>query len=62
LVRIRLKRTGCKNHDQWRVVVTDAKSPRDGRFIEEIGFNIQFIAMTIKKYKNINNVLSRSSG
>ncbi len=36
-VRIRLKRAGAKNAPAYRVVVTDARSPRDGRFIEEIG-------------------------
>ncbi len=36
-VRIRLKRFGTKNRAQWRIVVSDAKMPRDGRFIEEIG-------------------------
>lgn len=37
-VRIRLKRFGSKNRDQWRVVVTDSRMPRDGRFIEEVGY------------------------
>jgi len=37
-VRIRMKRCGSKNRPQWRIVVSDAKMPRDGRFIEEIGF------------------------
>ena len=37
-VRIRMKRFGSKNRPQWRVVVSDAKMPRDGRFIEEIGY------------------------
>ena len=37
-VRIRLKRFGTKNRAQWRVVVADVKMPRDGRFIEEIGY------------------------
>lgn len=37
-VKIRLKRFGTKNRSQWRVVVSDAKMPRDGRFIEEIGY------------------------
>ena len=37
-VRIRLKRFGTKNRQQWRIVVSDAKMPRDGRFIEEIGY------------------------
>ncbi len=36
-VKIRLKRFGTKNRDQWRIVVSDVKFPRDGRFIEEIG-------------------------
>ena len=36
-VKIRLKKFGAKNRTQWRVVVSDAKMPRDGRFIEEIG-------------------------
>ena len=38
LVKIRLKRFGAKNRGQWRIVVSDVKMPRDGRFIEEIGF------------------------
>jgi small subunit ribosomal protein S16 len=37
-VRIRLKRTGTNRKPAYRVVVTDSRSPRDGRFIEEIGF------------------------
>ncbi len=36
-VRIRLKRIGAKNHPVYRVVVADGRSPRDGRFIEELG-------------------------
>jgi len=36
-VRIRLKRVGTKNAPAYRIVVTDGRSPRDGRFIEEIG-------------------------
>lgn len=37
-VKIRLKRFGAKNRRHWRIVVSDAKMPRDGRFIEEIGY------------------------
>ena len=37
-VKIRMKRFGSKNRPQWRIVVSDAKMPRDGRFIEEIGY------------------------
>jgi len=36
-VRIRLKRIGAKNAPVFRIVVTDGRSPRDGRFIEELG-------------------------
>jgi len=37
-VRIRLKRMGAKKRPFYRVVVADSRSPRDGRFIEEIGY------------------------
>ncbi len=36
-VRIRLKRIGSKKRPVYRVVVADSRSPRDGKFIEEIG-------------------------
>lgn len=36
-VRIRLKRIGAKNNPAYRIVVADSRSPRDGRFIEELG-------------------------
>lgn len=36
-VKIRLKRMGKKKAPFYRIVVADANSPRDGRFIEEIG-------------------------
>ena len=36
-VKIRLKRVGTKNTPAFRIVVADGRSPRDGRFIEEIG-------------------------
>ena len=37
-VKIRLRRMGAKKAPFYRVVVADSRSPRDGRFIEEIGF------------------------
>lgn len=37
-VKIRLKRVGAKNAPAYRIVVADSRSPRDGRFIEELGF------------------------
>ena len=36
-VKIRLKRMGAKKAPFYRIVVSDSRSPRDGRFIEEIG-------------------------
>jgi len=36
-VKIRLKRIGAKNDPAYRLVVTDSRNPRDGRFIEELG-------------------------
>jgi small subunit ribosomal protein S16 len=36
-VRIRLTRVGSKKNPVWRIVVTDKRSPRDGRTIETIG-------------------------
>jgi small subunit ribosomal protein S16 len=36
-VKIRMKRVGAKNAPYFRIVVADSRSPRDGRFIEEIG-------------------------
>ena len=37
MVKIRLKRMGQKKAPFYRIVVSDSRSPRDGRFIEEIG-------------------------
>jgi small subunit ribosomal protein S16 len=37
-VKIRLRRTGCNNCVSYRVVATDSRSPRDGRFIEVLGW------------------------
>jgi small subunit ribosomal protein S16 len=47
-VRVRLTRVGSKKNPIWRVVVTDQRSPRDGRFIETIGrYNPQTNPSTI---------------
>ena len=37
-VKIRLRRMGAKKAPVYRIVVADSRYPRDGRFIEEIGF------------------------
>ena len=36
-VKIRMKRIGAKNNPVFRIVVADGRSPRDGKFIEELG-------------------------
>lgn len=38
MVKIRLKRMGAKKAPFYRIVVADSRYPRDGRFIEEIGY------------------------
>lgn len=38
MVKIRLTKTGRKNAPSYRIVVADSRSPRDGKFIEVIGF------------------------
>ncbi len=53
-VKIRLKRMGAKKSPFYRIVVADARSPRDGKFIEEIGYynplkNPEEIKMDIQK-------------
>jgi small subunit ribosomal protein S16 len=47
-VRLRLTRVGGKKDPVWRVVAADSRSPRDGRFIEQIGhYNAQTNPSTI---------------
>ena len=48
-VRVRLTRVGSKKNAMWRVVATDQRSPRDGRFIEVLGhYNPQTEPSTIE--------------
>ena len=48
-VKIRLTRVGATNNPIWRVVATDQRSPRDGRFIEVLGhYNPQTEPSTIE--------------
>ena len=37
-VKLRLKRMGAKSRPFYRIVAADSRSPRDGRFIEEVGY------------------------
>ena len=50
-VKIRLKGMGMKKKPFYRVVVADVNSPRDGRFIEEIGY---YNPMTAPAEVNVN--------
>ena len=52
MVRIRLRRVGRKKQPSYRIVVADSRSPRDGRYIEIIGFynpRTEPAMMTIKE-------------
>lgn len=54
MVRIRLKRIGTTNQPAFRVVVADNRSPRDGKFIEEIG-----TYLPLKKGENVTLKMER---
>ena len=57
MVRIRLRRVGRKKQPSYRIVVADSRSPRDGRYIEVIGFynpRTQPTTMTIKEERALH--------
>ena len=51
MVKIRLKRMGAHKKPFYRIVVADVRAPRDGKFIEEIGY---YNPMTEPKEIKIN--------
>jgi small subunit ribosomal protein S16 len=55
-VKIRMKRVGTKNTPVFRIVVADGRSPRDGKFIEEIG-----TYQPLKKDNNFTIKLDRAN-
>ena len=55
-VRIRMKRIGAKNTPAFRIVVTDARTPRDGKCIEELG-----TYLPLKKGNNFTLNLDRAN-
>ena len=55
MVRIRMKRIGAKNSPVFRIVVADSRSPRDGKFIEELGYY-----QPLKKENNVVMNLERA--
>lgn len=54
-VKIRMKRVGAKNAPVYRIVVADGRSPRDGKFIEELG-----TYQPLKKSDNVKFDLERA--
>ena len=38
MVKIRMRRTGCRNHAAYRIVAADERSPRDSKFLEILGW------------------------
>jgi small subunit ribosomal protein S16 len=54
-VKIRMKRIGAKNKPVFRIVVADSRSPRDGKFIEELG-----TYTPLKKGDNVSLDLDRA--
>jgi small subunit ribosomal protein S16 len=54
-VRIRMKRIGTTNTPVYRIVVADSRSPRDGKFIEELG-----TYHPLQKGNNVNLKLDRA--
>ena len=49
-VKMRLKRLGQKKAPFYRVVVADARSPRDGRFIDEVGYYDPTVEPSVIKF------------
>lgn len=54
-VKLRLKRMGAKKNPFYRIVVADSRSPRDGRFIEAIGY---YDPTTVPENVKINQELA----
>ena len=53
-VKMRLKRMGQKKAPFYRVVVADARSPRDGRFIDEVGYYDPTVEPSVVKFDEEN--------
>ncbi|MDI6775350.1 MAG: 30S ribosomal protein S16 [Verrucomicrobiota bacterium] len=67
-VKIRMTRTGGKNEPSFRVVATDSRSPRDGRYLESLGWydpkkpgvNFSLAVDRIERWTTRGAVLSQS--
>lgn len=61
-VKIRLKRMGAKKAPFYRIVVADSRFPRDGRFIEEIGYYNPMVEPSLIKIDDEKAVKWMSNG
>ena len=50
-VKIRLRRMGAKKNPFYRIVVADSRCPRDGRFLEELGYYNPEVRVDVEKAK-----------
>ena len=59
-VKIRLRRMGAKKSPFYRIVVADSRFPRDGRFIEEIGYyNHRYCESSVQEARrDLNHTLT----
>lgn len=62
MVRIRLRRMGARNQPSYRIVVADQRSPRDGRFIETLGYYNPLSEPETVKYDKARAVYWLSQG
>lgn len=58
-LRIRMSRGGAKKRPFYRIVVADARAPRDGRFIEKIGFHNPMVPRDHEERLRINEERAR---
>ena len=56
-VKIRLRRMGAKKAPFYRIVVADSRYPRDGRFVEELGYYDPTKSPSVVKVDAENNLL-----
>ena len=60
-VKIRLKRMGQKKAPFYRIVVSDSRSPRDGKFIEEIGYYDPTKEPSIVKVETVSRLFKNAN-
>ena len=59
MVRIRLRRVGLKHQPSYRIIAADKEAPRDGRFLEILGFyKSRIVAMSFCEPRSWTRVLS----